>query len=102
MMFLPNPDGFLSSLQSDGIARVTITASDDLAIVVDAIRSHAATLAVDVRIWQRLGGVLLVEAKDLSSREVDISRGAPRAIPPPYGTLEEQYEYEARRVLRDE
>lgn len=65
MLFLPSRDAFLTNLQTLGRATASLTASDDLAVAVDAIRHHAATLGVDVRIWPgETARTLTVEVRD--------------------------------------
>lgn len=63
MMFSPSRDGFLTDLQETGRASVWITGTDDIGIAADAVREHAWTLGVKVRIFDTHSGVWLVEIR---------------------------------------
>lgn len=60
MMFLGGRDGFKTQLQETGAAKVSYTSSDDLAVVVDAVRTEVKSLGVDVRILPAADQTLLV------------------------------------------
>jgi hypothetical protein len=68
MMFMPNEDGFLNNVQAGHVGVVTMTASDDVGIVVDSIRRVVTNLGLyadEIRIWPGRWDelTLLVEAK---------------------------------------
>lgn len=62
MMWLNGRDGFITQLQETGRSVVTVTATDDLGITCDSIRTAAGESGLEVRIFYQ-DGALRVQVK---------------------------------------